>query len=210
MLPRLQRKPSSNGETRRLDLTAQQWVVAFLIGTATVLAAIFGWRAAAIGSTAAFNDRQSISETIRVEQQRIDVGLGVNGDNRVYSRYLADYAVAAELDNQAAALAAAGQTAAATENRSEARRLRATATELAADAGERSGASRSRMTCDNRPRHHGRSISRSARRRGPPSSRPASARPARSIQPVGPVRRRASAIASRGSPPGPCSCWRPC
>ncbi len=135
MLPRLSRKSSSNDGTRRLDLTAQQWVVAFLIGTATVLAAIFGWRAAAIGSTAAFDDRQSISETIRVEQQRIDIGIGVGGDTREYSRYLADYAVAAELDNQAAALAAAGDSAAAAENRDEARRLRVAATLRAADSG---------------------------------------------------------------------------
>ncbi len=135
MLPRLRRKPSPNGQTRRLDLTAQQWLVAFLIGTATVLAAIFGWRAAAIGSTAAFDDRQSISETIKVEQQQIDIGIGVDGDSRVYSRYLADYAVAAELENQAVALAAAGSTVAAAENRTEARRLRTTATERTADAG---------------------------------------------------------------------------
>ena len=135
MLPRLRRKPSSNGQTRRLDLTAQQWVVAFLIGSATVLAAIFGWRAAAIGSTAAFDDRQSISETTKVEQQRIDIGIGVVGDTREYNRYLADYAIAAELDNQAAALAAAGRAAAAAGNRREARVLRESATERAADAG---------------------------------------------------------------------------
>ena len=133
LLPR--NRSSSEGGGRRFDLTAQQWVVAFLIGTATVFAALFGWRAAAIGSTAAFDDRQSISETIKVEQQRIDVGIGVAGDAREYSRYLADYAVAAELNNQAAALAAAGRAAAARSDRSEAQLLRATATERAADAG---------------------------------------------------------------------------
>lgn len=123
------------GGRRRLDLTRQQWIVAFLIGTATVLAAFFGWRAAQIGSTAAYDDRQSISETIRVEQQRIDVGVGVAGDAGEYSRYLADYGVAAELDNQAAALARAGRADAARTARAEADELRRTATERAAEAG---------------------------------------------------------------------------
>ena len=135
MLSQLRLRPAPNGERRRLDLTAQQWIVAFLIGTATVLAALFGWRAAAIGSTAAFDDRQSISETIKVQQQQIDVGIGVGGDSREYTRYLADYGIAAELENQAAALEANGDTAAATADRREARLLRATATARAADAG---------------------------------------------------------------------------
>lgn len=125
----------ADGRRRRLDLTRQQWIVAFLIGTATVLAALFGWRAAQIGSTAAFDDRQSISETIKVEQQQIDVGIGVAGDAREYSRYLADYGVAAELDNQATALARAGDAAAAASARAEADELRRSATERAADAG---------------------------------------------------------------------------
>jgi hypothetical protein len=109
--------------------------MAFLIGTATVIAAIFGWRAAAIGSTAAYDDRQSISETVRVEEQRIEIGIAVVGDTREHTRYLADYAAAAELENQAAALAAAGEDLAAEENRAEARALRATATEQAVEAG---------------------------------------------------------------------------
>ncbi len=119
----------------RLDLTAQQWVVAFLIGAATVLAAAFGWRAAAIGSTAAFDDRQSISETLAAERQTIDVGLGAADDTRDYNGYLADYAVAAELDNQADALKDAGSSAAASDARREAQLLRRTSTERAADAG---------------------------------------------------------------------------
>ena len=106
-----------------------------LIGLATVLAAVFGWRAAAIGSTAAFDDRQSISETIKVEQEQIGIGIAVAGDAREYNRYLGDYAVAAELDNQAAALAAAGNGTIAAGNRREAEDLRRTATRRAADAG---------------------------------------------------------------------------
>ncbi len=120
---------------RGLDLTAQQWVVAFLVGTATVLAAAFGWRAAAIGSTAAFDDRQSISETLAAERQTIDVGLGAANDNLDYTRYLADYAVAAELDNQADAQEKAGRQKAASDARREAQLLRRSSTQRAADAG---------------------------------------------------------------------------
>ena len=120
---------------RGLDLTAQQWVVALLVGVATVTAAGFGWRAAATGSTAAYEDRQSISETIAVEQQRIDIGLAVSDDARNYTRYLAGYAVAAELENQADGLERAGNDAAAAKARLDARRLRSSVTERAADAG---------------------------------------------------------------------------
>jgi hypothetical protein len=109
--------------------------VASLIGTATVLAALFGWRAAAIGSTAAFDDRQSISETVTTEQQRIDVGLGVDADGREYARYLSDYGVAAELENQASSLEANGHAAAAAGYRDEAATLRLAATRRAVDAG---------------------------------------------------------------------------
>ena len=125
----------SDDEAPRRGLTAQQWVLALLIGLATVMGAFFGWRAAAIGSTAAFDDRQSISETIKVEQQDIDVDLAVANDTREYTRYLAGYALAAELDNQADSLAAAGDAAAASETRREAQLLRRAATERAADAG---------------------------------------------------------------------------
>ena len=123
------------GSGFRLNLSARQWVAAFLIGIATVFAAAYGWRAAAIGSTAAFDDRQSISETIAVEQQTLDVALGVTGDLRDYSQYLADYAVAAELDNQADALEEDGESGSASDARREAQLLRQTSTERAADAG---------------------------------------------------------------------------
>lgn len=125
----------SDGGPSGRGLTAQQWVLALLIGLATVMGAFFGWRAAAIGSTAAFDDRQSISETIKVEQQEIDVDLSVTDDTREYTRYLANYALAAELDNQAGSLAAAGNTAGAAETRREAQVLRRAATERAADSG---------------------------------------------------------------------------
>lgn len=123
------------GIGKGLDLTAQQWVVAFLVGLATVSAAAFGWRAAAIGSTAAFDDRQSISETIASEQQAMDIGLAVSDDTRDFTRYLSNYAAAAELDNQADGLEKAGEGAAAADARREAQLLRRSSTERAADSG---------------------------------------------------------------------------
>ncbi len=118
-----------------LDLSGQQWVVVLLIGLASVLAAFFGWRAAAIGSTAAYDDRQSISETIKVEQRQIDIAIQVVDDTKEYTRYLAGYGAAAELDNQADALQEAGQGDAAAEARAEADEVRRSATARAADAG---------------------------------------------------------------------------
>jgi hypothetical protein len=116
-------------------LTAQQWVVVLLIGLASVLAAFFGWRAAAIGSTAAYDDRQSISESIKVEQRDIEVSLATAQDASEYVRYLGDYALAGELDNQAGAVAGAGESEAAASARRQADALRRNATERAAANG---------------------------------------------------------------------------
>ncbi len=112
-----------------------KWVTAFLIGLATVTAASFSWRAAQIGSTAAFDDRQSISETVLVEQQRTDLAVQVAADAREYARYRADYGVAAGLDEEAKRLDAAGKAKLAAASRTEAEELRRGATQRAADAG---------------------------------------------------------------------------
>ena len=71
--------------------------MAFLIGLATVTATGFGWRAAQIGSTAAFDDRQSIGETVRVEQAAVQRTVALETAARAYARYRADYARAATL-----------------------------------------------------------------------------------------------------------------
>ena len=82
-----------------------KWAIAFLIGIATVTAAAFTWRAAQIGSTAAYDDRQSIGETVRAEQDEVERTIEVAAAAREYVRYRADYGVAAALDRQAARLA---------------------------------------------------------------------------------------------------------
>ncbi len=115
--------------------TRARWTIAFLIGVATVTAAGFGWRAAQIGSTAAYDDRQSISETISVEQAAVVRAATVADNAREYVRYRADYGVAAALDREAARLARGGADQLAAVSRTEAAALREGATRRAATAG---------------------------------------------------------------------------
>jgi hypothetical protein len=111
------------------------WTIAFLIGLATVTAAGFGWRAAQIGSTASYDDRTSISETVRAEQQAVERAVAVAAQAREYVRYRADYAVAAALDREADRLEAGGAGRLAAVSRGEAAALREGATRRAAEAG---------------------------------------------------------------------------
>jgi hypothetical protein len=112
-----------------------RWAIAFLIGLATVTAATFTWRAAQIGSTAAYDDRQSISETVRSEQGNVQRTITIAAAAREYVRYRADYGVAAALDREAARLTAAGADRLAEVSRTEAAALREGATRRAAEAG---------------------------------------------------------------------------
>ncbi len=112
-----------------------KWAIAFLIGLATVTAASFTWRAAQIGSTAAYDDRQSISETVRAEQGEVERTVAIAAAAREYVRYQADYGVAAALDREAARLAAAQSSRLADVSRAEAAALREGATRRAAAAG---------------------------------------------------------------------------
>ena len=112
-----------------------KWAIAFLIGLATVTAATFSWRAAQIGSTAAYDDRQSISETVRAEQAEVERTIAVAAAAREYVRYRADYGVAAALDREAARLAASGSGRLADVSAAEADALREGSTRRAAEAG---------------------------------------------------------------------------
>ena len=115
--------------------TRIRWTIAFLIGIATVTAAGLSWRAAQIGSTAAYDDRQAIGETVSVEQAAVSRAVAVAADAREYIRYRADYAVAAALDREGARLAAGGAARLAAVSRGEAAALREGATRRAAQAG---------------------------------------------------------------------------
>ncbi len=112
-----------------------KWGIAFLIGLATVTAASFTWRAAQIGSTAAYDDRQSIGETVRAEQGEVERTVAIAAAAREYVRYRADYGVAAALDRQAARLNRTGSGQLASVSRGEAAALRQGATRRAAEAG---------------------------------------------------------------------------
>lgn len=79
----------------------QQRLIIFLIGFATIAAGAFTWRGGQLASSAAFDDRQSVGQTITQQQQRIEVGLSVVNDARAYVAYVADYTEAAALDDQA-------------------------------------------------------------------------------------------------------------
>ena len=131
-----------------------KWAIAFLIGLATVTAASFTWRAAQIGSTAAYDDRQSISETVRAEQGEVERTIAIAAAAREYVRYRADYGVAAALDREAARLAAAGSS-----------RL--------ADVS-RGGGGRAPGGCDSPRRRGGRVRPRHDRQRSPEAERDAS------------------------------------
>ena len=112
-----------------------KWTIAFLIGLATVTAAAFTWRAAQIGSTAAYDDRQSISETVRSEQGEVERTMAIAAAAREYVRYRADYGVAAALDREAAGWRSRGSSRLADVSRAEAAALREGATRRAAEAG---------------------------------------------------------------------------
>ncbi|MEZ5169486.1 MAG: hypothetical protein R3A49_01910 [Acidimicrobiia bacterium] len=113
----------------------QKRLIALLIGLTTVCAGLFTWRAAQIGSTAAFDDRQAVGETIKVEQQNVNVAVEAVRQADEYNTYLSDYAVATELDAQAGAARAGGDDAEADELAEAAESTRATASLRAARAG---------------------------------------------------------------------------
>ena len=86
----------------------QQRLLILLIGLATIVAGAFTWRAGQLASAAAFDDRQAVGQTIKQEQQAIEVGLSVVNDTRAYVSYMADYAEATALDDQAAEFGESG------------------------------------------------------------------------------------------------------
>ena len=106
-----------------------------MIGVSTVTAGLFTWRGGQIGSTAAYNDRQSVAEQIDVETAELDVNLEAARQARQYDRYLADFAVADELDSEATALRGSGQGELADLAERQASARRSAATQRATDAG---------------------------------------------------------------------------
>lgn len=111
------------------------WVVPLLIGLATVTAGLFTWRAGQLGSTAAFEDRQSVGQTIQQQQQDVEAGLAAITDAVAYVGYVADYAEAEALDDQAEEVGDQGAVALADAFLRQADDLRSSASALAAASG---------------------------------------------------------------------------
>ena len=118
-----------------MSTTNLKRLIALMIGISTVTAGLFTWRGGQIGSTAAYNDRQSVGEQIDVETAEVDVNIEAARQARQYDRYLADYAVAGGLDSDAEALRSTGQGELADLAERQAAARRAAATQRATDAG---------------------------------------------------------------------------
>ena len=118
-----------------MSTTNLKRLIALMIGISTVTAGLFTWRGGQIGSTAAYNDRQSVGEQIHVETAEVDVNIEAARQARQYDRYLADYPVAGGPDSDAEALRSTGQGELADLAERQAAARRAAATQRATDAG---------------------------------------------------------------------------
>lgn len=118
-----------------MSVENQKRLLALLLGIATITVGLFLWRGGQLGSTAAFDDRQSISQTLKQERERLEVGLTALSDAQTYGRYRADYVEAAALDDEADELADDGFPALAASSGGEADDVRRAATFLAARGG---------------------------------------------------------------------------
>ncbi len=113
----------------------QQRLIIFLIGAATITAGVISWRVGQIGSTAAFDDRQSVGQTVAQQEQEIEISLGLSTAVSTYVGYVADFSEAVAIDNTAAQAADQGDDALAESLRNGAENLRLSASARAIDAG---------------------------------------------------------------------------
>ena len=113
----------------------QQRIIALLLGLSAVMAGVFTWRAGQLGSAAAFDDRQAVSQTIKQQQQSTEAALDAIGDAGSYVRYVIEFTEAAALDDAADELSDLGATGAAETATERADGLRVSATVQAAVAG---------------------------------------------------------------------------
>ena len=110
-------------------------IIALLIGVGTITVGLFTWRAGQIGSAAAFDDRTSVGQQVDVENARIDVAVEAARQARQYDLYISEYTVAAQLDADAVALRAQGETQLAETAEAAAVARREAATVRASEAG---------------------------------------------------------------------------
>jgi hypothetical protein len=113
----------------------QQRLIIFLIGAATIAAGVISWRIGQIGSTAAFDDRQSVSQTVTQQEQEIEINLGLADAISTYVDYVADYSEAEAIDATSQEVAAQGREVLAASLSADADNLRLAASARAVDAG---------------------------------------------------------------------------
>jgi hypothetical protein len=118
-----------------VQVETKRRLIAFTIGLGTITAGLFAWRAGQIGSSANFDDRQSISQQVDLENVRIDVTVEASRQARQYDRYVSEFAVADGYDDDADALRTAGQEELALLAAAEAQNRREAATQRAFDSG---------------------------------------------------------------------------
>lgn len=92
-------------EARKLP----KWLVPGLIGLVTITAGLLTWRAGQLGSAAAYEDRQSVGQTITQETQRTEAGLATAQQATGYVTYRAGVANAEALEDLAVEAAEQGQ-----------------------------------------------------------------------------------------------------
>ncbi|MGI9578375.1 MAG: hypothetical protein ACR2OH_09265 [Microthrixaceae bacterium] len=112
-----------------------RWLVPLLIGLVTITAGLFSWRAGQLASSAAFEDRQSVGQTIKQETLNVQAGLQTVNDAVGYVSYRADFAEATALDGVAVELAEQGLLESSEAAQREADELRETATRRAESLG---------------------------------------------------------------------------
>lgn len=124
-------EPSTTRDRRQLP----PWLVPMLIGLVTITAGLFTWRAGQLASSAAYEDRQAVGQTIKQENLRVEAGLATVNQAVAYVDYAADFAEAAALDSTAAELVVQGLPEVAADVEGEADVLRLSATDKAAAVG---------------------------------------------------------------------------
>ena len=123
--------PAPTEEARRLP----KWLVPGLIGLVTITAGLLTWRAGQLGSASAYEDRQSVGQTITQETQRTEAGLETAHQASGYVAYSAASADAIALEDLASEAADQGRADVAADLLRRAQQTRENAEELAAASG---------------------------------------------------------------------------
>ena len=121
-------EPPAHDDRPALELRV---VIPVLIGLVSLVIAVLTWRAAQLDENATDNDRESISETVLVAQDRASTETQLRDDQQAFVQYKISVEDAALLTDEATQLRAAGLTAQAQVLEDEANAQRETAENLA-------------------------------------------------------------------------------